>query len=38
MDDVVKGDYVFMFELFHEGYFADGGTGCAFFAVKMDLF
>lgn len=34
----MEGDDVFMFELFHEGDFADGGAGCAFFAVEVDLF
>ncbi len=27
-----------MFELFHEGYFADRGTGSTFFAIKVDFF
>lgn len=38
MDDVVEGDDVFMFELFHEGDFTDGGAGRAFLAVEVDLF
>jgi hypothetical protein len=27
-----------VFEFFHEGDFADGGGGCAFFAVEVDFF
>ena len=38
VDDVVEGDDVFVFELFHEGDLADGGGGCAFFRVEVDLF
>lgn len=38
VDDIVEGDDVFMLELFHEGDFADGGGGGAFFAVEVDLF
>lgn len=34
----MEGDDVFMFELFHEGDFANGGAGCAFFAVEVDFF
>lgn len=34
----MEGDDVFMFELFHEGDFADGGARCALFAVEVDLF
>ena len=38
MDDVVQGNYVFVFELFHKRDFADGGTGGALFAVEVNLF
>lgn len=38
VNDVVEGDDVFMLELFHEGNFADGGGGGAFFAVEVDFF
>ena len=38
VDDVLEGDNVFMFELFHEGDLANGGGGGAFFAVKVDFF
>lgn len=38
MDDVVEGDNVLVLELFHEGDFADGGGGGAFFAVEVDFF
>jgi len=38
VDDIVEGDNVFVFELFHEGDFADGGAGGAFFAVEVDFF
>lgn len=38
VDDVVQGDDVFVFELFHQGDFADGGAGGAFFAVEVDFF
>ena len=38
VDDVVQGDDVFVLELFHEGDFADGCAGGAFFAVEVDFF
>lgn len=38
VDDVVEGDDIFVLELFHEGDFADGGRGGAFFAVEVDFF
>ena len=38
VDDVVERDNVFVLELFHEGDFADGGGGGAFFAVEVDFF
>ena len=38
VDDVVEGDDVFVLEFFHEGDFADGGGGGAFFAVEVDFF
>ena len=34
----MQGNYIFVFELFHEGDFADGGAGRALFAVEVDLF
>lgn len=37
VDDVVEGDDVLMLELFHEGDFADGGGGGAFFAIEVDF-
>ena len=38
VDDVVEGDDVVVLELLHQGYFADGGAGGAFFAVEVDFF
>ena len=38
VDDIVERDDVFVLELFHEGYFADGGAGSAFFAVEVNFF
>lgn len=38
VDDIVQRDYVFVFELFHEGNFADGSAGGAFFTVEVDFF
>ncbi len=38
VDNVVEGDDVFMFELFHKRDLADGGGGGAFFGVKVDFF
>lgn len=37
MDDIVKGDYVLVLELFHQRYLADGGRWSAFFTVEVDL-
>ena len=38
MDDVVQGNYVFVFELFHKRDFADGGAGGTLFAVEVNFF
>jgi hypothetical protein len=38
VDDIVEADDVVVFELLHEGDFANGGGWCAFFRVEMDLF
>jgi len=37
VDDVVQADYVGVFELFHEGYFANGGRGGALLGIEVDL-
>ena len=34
----MERDNVLVLELFHEGDFADSGTGGSFFAVKVDFF
>ena len=33
----MKGDDIFMFELFHQGDLTDGSRRGAFFGVKMDF-
>ena len=38
MDDIVQGNYVLVFELFHKRDFADGSAGCALFAVEVNFF
>ncbi len=38
MNDIVKTDDVDVFELFHEGDFADGGGWSALLCIKMDFF
>lgn len=38
VDDVVQRDNVVVLELLHEGDFADGGGGGAFFTVEVDFF
>lgn len=37
VDDVVKANNVYVFELLHERDLADSGGGSAFFSVKMDF-
>ena len=38
VDDIVQGDDVFVFELFHQRDLADRRRGRAFFGVEVDLF
>lgn len=38
MNNIVQGNYVLVFELFHKRDFADGGAGGALFAVEVDFF
>lgn len=38
VDDIVQADNVLVLQLFHQRDFADGGTRCAFFGIKVDLF
>ena len=38
VNDIMKGNYVFVLKLFHEGDLSNGSTRSAFFTIKMNLF